>query len=55
MGKSDRAFVFGALAVWLALAGRPPGWSVWVVWAVAALCAWTVVRRVRLGLAEAER
>jgi CDP-diacylglycerol--glycerol-3-phosphate 3-phosphatidyltransferase len=55
MGKSDRAFVFGALAVWVALAGRLPGWSAWIVWAVAALCAWTVVRRVRLGLAEAQR
>lgn len=55
MGKSDRAFVFGALAVWVALAGRLPEWSVWVVWAVAVLCAWTVVRRVRAGLAEAER
>lgn len=55
MGKSDRAFVFGALAAWLSVAGHLPEWSVWVVWAVAGLAAWTVVRRVRAGLAEAGR
>lgn len=55
MGKSDRALVFGALAVWVAFAGRLPEWSAWIVWGVAALCAWTAARRVRAGLAEVAR
>jgi CDP-diacylglycerol---glycerol-3-phosphate 3-phosphatidyltransferase len=30
LGKSDRAFVFGALGLWLALAGTLPGWAAWL-------------------------
>jgi len=52
MGKSDRAFVFGALALWVALAPSLPSWAGLLVWAVAALTAATVVNRVRRGLAE---
>jgi len=53
MGKSDRAFVIGLIGVLLA-----PGWIAapgvtWIAWAAAALCAWTTLRRVRTGLAEA--
>ena len=52
MGKSDRAFVFGALALALA-AGLPAGrWLQWLVWAVVALLALTVVNRVRGALRE---
>jgi CDP-diacylglycerol--glycerol-3-phosphate 3-phosphatidyltransferase len=53
MGKSDRAFVIGALGLLLAL-----GWvdaravSV-VLAAMCVLCAWTVVNRIRRGLAQA--
>jgi CDP-diacylglycerol---glycerol-3-phosphate 3-phosphatidyltransferase len=53
MGKSDRAFVLGALALWLGLAGLLPAWAVWVFPVLCALTAWTVVRRVRSGLREA--
>jgi CDP-diacylglycerol--glycerol-3-phosphate 3-phosphatidyltransferase len=53
MGKSDRAFVFGAVAIWIGL-----GWNLipWVSWLfprlMALLLAFTIVNRVRSGLAE---
>ncbi len=53
MGKSDRAFVLGAIALWFGLAGVLPAWVAWLFPALCALIAWTVVRRVRNGLAEA--
>src|SRR5690242_1133697 len=30
MGKSDRAFVFGAMALWIALGGKPAPWLAWL-------------------------
>jgi CDP-diacylglycerol--glycerol-3-phosphate 3-phosphatidyltransferase len=55
MGKSDRAFVFGALGLLLGLgvAGEP--WVAWVVWAVVALLGLTVGNRVRQALRERAR
>jgi len=55
MGKSDRAFVFGAMALWLGLGGpvEPEvalGFSV----LLAALLAATIVNRVRKGLKETQ-
>ncbi|MET0731505.1 MAG: CDP-alcohol phosphatidyltransferase family protein, partial [Casimicrobiaceae bacterium] len=52
MGKSDRAFVFGALALWVGLAGALPPWTAWLMPIVAALLVVTIVNRVRRGLAE---
>ncbi|MCD9032072.1 CDP-alcohol phosphatidyltransferase family protein [Luteimonas sp. Y-2-2-4F] len=52
MGKSDRAFVVGALGVALAAGWAGPRTVDAVAAAVAALCAVTVWRRVRAGLAE---
>jgi len=52
-GKSDRALAFGALGLWIGLAGTLPGWAGWIVPAMIALLAVTVARRVRAGLAEA--
>lgn len=52
LGKSDRALVFGALGLALAL-GVPHGpWLDWLVWALAALCALTVLNRARAALRE---
>jgi CDP-diacylglycerol--glycerol-3-phosphate 3-phosphatidyltransferase len=53
MGKSDRAFVFGALALWIGL-GRPiaPEASYLCPRIVALLLALTVINRVRKGLSE---
>jgi CDP-diacylglycerol--glycerol-3-phosphate 3-phosphatidyltransferase len=53
MGKSDRAFVFGALGAWVATGWARPDGLAWVLPAVALLTAWSVVNRVRAGLAEA--
>ena len=53
MGKSDRAFVLGALALWIAFAGTLPTWAVWVFPILCALTTWTSVRRVRHGLRDA--
>jgi len=50
MGKSDRALVFGALGLWFGLGGPMPGWTVWIMAAVALLLAATCVRRIRGGL-----
>jgi CDP-diacylglycerol--glycerol-3-phosphate 3-phosphatidyltransferase len=52
MGKSDRAFAFGALALWAGLASPLPDWAAHLMPLLAALLAITVVRRVRRGLAE---
>jgi CDP-diacylglycerol--glycerol-3-phosphate 3-phosphatidyltransferase len=52
MGKSDRAFVFGALALVLGLGIAPGAWLNIVLCIVAAAVALTVVNRVRRGAAE---
>lgn len=52
MGKSDRAFVFGALGFFIGL-GLPTGvWLTWLLAAVMVLALYTVVNRARHGLAE---
>ncbi|ARU05490.1 CDP-alcohol phosphatidyltransferase [Comamonas serinivorans] len=53
LGKSDRAFVFGALGLYVALGGPLPGWSSALMPLLAALIAWTTVRRIRQALIEA--
>jgi CDP-diacylglycerol--glycerol-3-phosphate 3-phosphatidyltransferase len=53
MGKSDRAFVFGALSLALACGAPAGGWLEPVLWIVAALLAVTIVNRARRALAEA--
>jgi CDP-diacylglycerol---glycerol-3-phosphate 3-phosphatidyltransferase len=52
MGKADRAFVFGALGLWAGLGLPLPDWISWLMPAVAAALALTIVNRVRGGLAE---
>lgn len=53
MGKSDRAFVFGALGLALGL-GAPAGpWVSWIIALVALLLIFTVVNRMRKALKEA--
>src|SRR5262249_33496808 len=55
MGKSDRAFVFGMLAVWLGAGWSPGHWSALVLSrAMVALVALTIINRVCAALAEAE-
>jgi CDP-diacylglycerol---glycerol-3-phosphate 3-phosphatidyltransferase len=51
MGKSDRAFVFGVLGLWVAFF-PVPAWLEYAMPVMAALIAWTVVNRVRRALQE---
>ena len=53
LGKSDRAFVFGALGLYVALGWPLPVWAGWLMPLLAALVAWTIVNRIRRALAEA--
>jgi CDP-diacylglycerol--glycerol-3-phosphate 3-phosphatidyltransferase len=52
MGKSDRAFVFGALGLWIGLAATLPDWVGFVMPLLAAALVLTIANRVRSGLRE---
>jgi len=51
-GKSDRAFVVGALALAIGLGLTPGGWLIGVWILLAAASAWTLLNRVRAALRE---
>ena len=53
LGKSDRAVVFGGLALALGLLPPAPAWLAWIMPALALLLCLTVANRVRRGLQEA--
>lgn len=55
MGKSDRALVFGVLALWLGCAGSLPVWSFWLMPGMALLICANIVNRIRSGLAQSAR
>ncbi|MFO1325210.1 MAG: CDP-alcohol phosphatidyltransferase family protein [Burkholderiales bacterium] len=52
MGKSDRAFVFGALGLWVGVTAALPGWAAYAMPVLALALVATIVNRVRRGLAE---
>lgn len=52
-GKSDRAFVFGALGAAVGVFGTLPAWVGWMMPALSLLLIVTTFNRVRHGLAEA--
>lgn len=52
LGKSDRAFVFGVLAIALGCGLEPLPWLRWLFPALALLLTLTIVNRVRRGLEE---
>jgi CDP-diacylglycerol--glycerol-3-phosphate 3-phosphatidyltransferase len=52
MGKSDRAFVFGLLALLLGLGVAADPWLDYVLILIGALLVLTIVRRARRALAE---
>ena len=54
MGKSDRAFVFGALGLWVGCTPILPEAAFWLLPAVALGIAVNVVHRVRRGVAAAD-
>jgi CDP-diacylglycerol--glycerol-3-phosphate 3-phosphatidyltransferase len=51
LGKSDRAFAFGALGLWVGLLLPMPDWLFWLMPLLAILSAATVWNRVRRGIA----
>ena len=51
VGKSDRAFLFGALGLWLGLAGSLPDWTFWLMPAACAGMLLNIRNRLRSGLA----
>ena len=55
MGKSDRALVFGSLALLLGLGLEPGAWANAALLLVAMLTAATIVNRARAALGELER
>jgi len=55
MGKSDRAFVFGALGLYIGLGGALPEAAAWIMPLIVVLIALNIVNRVRRGVAEARR
>jgi CDP-diacylglycerol---glycerol-3-phosphate 3-phosphatidyltransferase len=52
MGKSDRAFVFGALALYIGLGGTLNQWINIALGVVAALIVWNCINRVRNAITE---
>jgi CDP-diacylglycerol---glycerol-3-phosphate 3-phosphatidyltransferase len=52
LGKSDRAFVFGALGLWIGLGLPLPDWTYWLMPLLAVLLTLTTINRIRAGLAE---
>jgi len=55
MGKSDRAVVFGLLALWVGVFAPMPRWLWWLMPIVAVLLLWTIVNRIRGGLRSVDR
>jgi CDP-diacylglycerol---glycerol-3-phosphate 3-phosphatidyltransferase len=51
LGKSDRAFLFGALGLWLGLAGSLPAWTFWLLPAACIAIVVNIINRIRSGLA----
>jgi CDP-diacylglycerol--glycerol-3-phosphate 3-phosphatidyltransferase len=54
MGKSDRAFVFSLLAIWIAATAALPTWACWVMWVIALAATITIVNRIRAALRESQ-
>lgn len=55
MGKSDRAFVFGALGLWTGLTPSLPDGLFWLMPAVSAAIVLNIVNRVRGGIGQTQQ
>jgi CDP-diacylglycerol--glycerol-3-phosphate 3-phosphatidyltransferase len=55
MGKSDRAFVFGALGLYVGLSGPLPDAAFWLMPLIALCIGWNIVNRMRRGAAAARK
>ena len=54
MGKSDRAFVFSAIGLWLAMTGNLPDWLFWIMPLMAAAIVLNILNRIRNGIRQAQ-
>ncbi|MBB4291056.1 CDP-diacylglycerol--glycerol-3-phosphate 3-phosphatidyltransferase [Rhizobium leguminosarum] len=54
LGKSDRAVLFGALGIFVAVGGTFAAWTSWFWAVVALLLIWTIINRIRAGIREAQ-
>jgi CDP-diacylglycerol--glycerol-3-phosphate 3-phosphatidyltransferase len=54
MGKSDRAFVFGALGLAIGLGMQPAGWQRGIFPVIALLLGVTIINRIRTALAQGD-
>lgn len=52
MGKSDRAFVFGALGLWIGLGFALPAVLVWLPWLLCVLMLLNIAARIKAALRE---
>jgi CDP-diacylglycerol---glycerol-3-phosphate 3-phosphatidyltransferase len=52
MGKSDRAFAFSLIAIWIATTEALPPWAHWAMWFISAAAALTIANRIRGGIRE---
>ena len=52
MGKSDRAFVFGALGLWIGLGFALPALLAWLPWLLCALMVLNMAARIKAALRE---
>lgn len=55
MGKSDRAFVFGVLGLWVGLASSLPDWVFWIMPLISLAIVLNIFNRIRGGLASIQR
>ncbi len=54
MGKSDRAFVFGGLGLWIGTGTALPAWLIWAMPLLVLLLCLTIVNRIRAGILESQ-
>lgn len=54
MGKSDRAFAFGVLGLWVGMTPILPGWSFWLMPALTAAILLNMFNRIRGGMASVQ-
>jgi len=52
LGKSDRAFIFGALGLWVGLYGTMPDWLYWLMPFLSAMLMLTIYNRIKNALQE---
>jgi CDP-diacylglycerol--glycerol-3-phosphate 3-phosphatidyltransferase len=54
VGKSDRAFLFGALGLWLGFAGQLPDLAFWLLPAACAGIGLNIINRIQSGIAASQ-